>query len=78
MHVSRDSGCGVKRNLSPHGVDVLSVSLVLTEKLTSSIGSVNLKAIDSAAVCQGEAHIMKHCTLLNDPKLPWGAVRADQ
>src|ERR1700676_5581834 len=62
MHVLRDTGCGVKSNRSPHCVDVLLRDLVLTKKLTSSVGSVYLKTIRSAAVFRSETHIMKHCT----------------
>src|SRR4030095_7711149 len=62
MHVLRDTGCGVKGNRSPHCVDVLLGDLVLTKKLTSSVGSVYLKTICSAAVFRSETHIMEHCT----------------
>src|SRR5207302_11442760 len=62
MHVLRDTGCGVKGNRSPHCVDVLLGDLVLTKKLTSSVGSVYLKTICSAAVFRSETHVMEHCT----------------
>src|SRR5947207_4790622 len=62
MHVLRDTGCGVKGNRSPHRVDVLLGHLVLTKKLTSSVGSVHLKTICSAAVFRSETHIVEHCT----------------
>ena len=62
MHVLRDTGCGVKGNRSPHCVDVLLGDLVLTKKFASSIGAVYLKAVYSAAVFRSEAHIMEHCT----------------
>src|ERR1700752_1348690 len=62
MHVLRDTGCGVKGDRSPHCVDVLLGDVVLTKKLTSSVGSVYLKTICSAAVFRSETHIMEHCT----------------
>src|SRR3954469_512032 len=62
MHVLSDAGCAVNGNRSPHCVDVLLGNLVLTKKLTSSVGSVYLKTICSAAVFRSETHIMEHCT----------------
>ena len=35
---------------------------MLMKKVTSSVGSVHLKTIASAAVFRGETQIMEHCT----------------
>ena len=47
-----DTRRGVKGNRSPHCVDVLLGDLVLTKKLTSSVSSIYLKTICSAAVLE--------------------------